>query len=163
MVWEYFRDIPRPEASPDDTQFEVQRCRNAIALDEPVNDFAETLRVLRLTANDVDDGRAFTWNGDSRLQFKRGYGPTSGIEINAATIGLVLISYMFKPRRIAAKRALDLMFAVPPRQIGSRKLELCKKTGERYFGAALAKTLSDRTLMNDLAEISICEDLVWRI
>jgi hypothetical protein len=136
--------------------------RIAVALDEPINDFAELLRVLRLTANDADDGRTFAWNGDSRLRdmFKRGYGPGSGIEVNAATISFVLVSYMLgSPRRTAAERALDLMFAVPPRQIGSRKQEVCPKTGERYFGAALAKTLSNRTLMNDLAEIMVCEDV----
>src|SRR5262249_33919018 len=31
--------------------------------------------------------------------------------------------------------------------------------GQRYFGAALAKSLSDRTLMTDLAEIMVCEDV----
>jgi len=135
--------------------------RIAVALDEPVNDFAETLRTLRLTANDADDGRTFTWNNDSRLRdmFKRGYGPGSGVEISAATIGFVLVAYMFKPRRTAAEKTLDLMFAVPPRQIGSRKLELCPRTNARHFGAALAKVLTDRTLMADLTEIMVVETL----
>jgi hypothetical protein len=44
--------------------------RLAVSLDEPVGNFAELLRVLRLTAANADDGRIFEWPDSARLHVR---------------------------------------------------------------------------------------------
>jgi hypothetical protein len=132
--------------------------RLAVALDEPVGDFVEMLRVLRLTAADADDGRTFEWANNARLKtlFRRQYGPGGGVETNAATVGFFLTACLTEgPRREIAAKALEMQFAASPVTTRGKRL-VCSKTGQRYFGAALAKVLSDRALFDDVVEIRVC-------
>jgi hypothetical protein len=130
----------------------------AVALDLPVGDFVELLRVLRLTVADADDGRTFAWANNARLKtlFRGKYGPGGGVLTNAATVGFFLTACLTEgPRREIAAKALEMQFAASPLTTrGKRKV--CPKTGQHYFGAALAKVLSDRALFDDVVEIRIC-------
>src|SRR6516162_6470551 len=139
-------------------KFNEVLARLAVALDEPVGDFVELLRVLRLTAADADDGRAFEWANNARLKtlFRRQYGPGGGVEMNAATVGFFLTACLTEgPRREIAEKALEMQFAASPLTTRGKRL-VCSKTGQRYFGAALARVLSDRALFDDVVEIRVC-------
>jgi hypothetical protein len=138
--------------------------RLAIGLDEEVGDFAESFRVLRLTVPGADDGRVFEWAGGVRLKtlFRTKYGPGGGVEVNPATVGFLLTALLLEcSRREMAERAMDIQFALPPMTIcGKRRFRMiCPKTGQTYFGAALAKCLSDRVLFDDLMEVLVCTRL----
>jgi hypothetical protein len=133
----------------------------AVALDEPIGEFAELLRVLRLTATDADDGRKFDWWHGARLKtMVRGrYGPNGGIEVNPATVGYFLTACLIDgPRREIAAKAFDLQFAPAPLTPRGQRT-VCAKTGETRFGPALVKVLTDRKLFDDLIELSVCTKL----
>ena len=139
-------------------KFNEVLARLAVALDEPVGDFVELLRVLRLTAADADDGRAFEWANNARLKtlFRRQYGPGGGVEMNAATVGFFLTACLTEgPLREIAEKALEMQFAASPLTTRGKRT-VCPKTGQRYFGAALARVLSDRALFDDVVEIRVC-------
>jgi hypothetical protein len=136
----------------------------AVALDAPIGEFSELLRVLRLTAADADDGRAFEWADNARLSalFRGKYGPGGGVEANPATLSFYLTALLVEgPRRTAAKEAVDIQFALTPLTPRGKRTErmLCAKTGQHYFGAALAKTLSQRSLFEDLVRITVASKL----
>jgi hypothetical protein len=59
------------------------------------------------------------------------------------------------PRREIAAKALEMQFAASPLTTRGERT-VCPKTGQRYFGAALAKVLSDRALFDDVVEIRVC-------
>lgn len=138
--------------------------RLAIGLGEEVGDFAESFRVLRLTVPDADDGRIFEWAGSVRLKtlFRTKYGPGGGVETNPATVGFFLTALLLEcPRREMAERAMAIQFALAPMTTRDKRTfrMTCPKTGGSYFGAALAKCLSDRALFDDLMEVSVCTKL----
>jgi hypothetical protein len=139
-------------------KFNELLARLAVALGEPVGDFVELLRVLRLTAAEADDGRTFQWADNARLKtlFRGKYGPGGGIETNAATVGFFLTACLTAdgPRREIAEKALEMQFAASPLTTRGKR-PVCPKTGQRYFGGALAKVLSDRALFNDLVQIRV--------
>jgi hypothetical protein len=137
--------------------------RLAIELDEPIGDFAENLRVLRLAAAGPVDRRIFEWANGARFNtlFRSKHGPGGGIETNAATVGFFLTACMSEgPRREMATKALDLQFAVAATQVPVRsKRSVCPITGEHYFGGALAKVLTECALIDDLVAIRVVSKL----
>jgi hypothetical protein len=143
----------------------------AVGLHEPLADFTEMLRAVRVGAEQIsardikrlreagiaDDDSPFDWNKSNlRKMFRGKSGPGGGIEADAASLGFYLTAFMVDgPRREAADRALDMTFARFQQQ---GDVAACPVTGQRYFGAALMTLLTDRGAFDRAVVIELSSD-----
>ena len=62
------------------------------------------------------------------------------------------------PKWNIAVKAMDIQFARAPLTFRGKQM-VCPRTSESFFGAALARCLSDRAVFDDLMEVSVCTNL----
>jgi hypothetical protein len=138
----------------------------AVALRDPLAEHTELLRAMREGSEGLEaterklsrmaaaDGYPFDWGGTFKDLFRGKPGPGGGFDVSPTVLAFYLIGYLLDcPRREVAAKALDMVFA------SVRGDAVCKKTGERYFGAAFVALLSNRALFERVDDIGVCGDL----